>query len=179
MPHFPYYKIARAIVKNWGSESPDKDAAVQKVISKGIGVSDVCLVEIVRAMRAFGKAFSAERDYEEDDVKSGERPRWAMPFPDAKVGDVLYHCDGIELEQGVTQSVVVDVLEGGHVRVLHCVFPPGNNGLVQLSWGSEGMFPTEAEALLHKALEDARYHGKHLALAKRIIKAVKTGGDLK
>jgi hypothetical protein len=171
VPYFPYHKLARIIASSWGNNSQDKDTAVLQVTSKGVGLADVCLAEIVRVMMAVGKALTV--DDEEEPLKG--RPEWAEPFPDAKVGDLLYSCG--DTSEGVNEYVVVGVMEGGYIQVA-LTFDDYLHDRVYLSWGSDDLFPTPAEALMDQALDDAEYHGKHLALAKKIIKAVKSGGDL-
>lgn len=178
MPHHEYIKTVRAIAaSSWGKKHDTQEEAVRDLSAKGYDVATAALLEIVRRINQVADVLHRDpgEQYLAADYDS-KSPANAVVKPDVKIGQVFYHCGGVE--EGISAEVVVSITEDGHVRTI-CVDPyTDEKGKVHLQWLTNTDFEDEAQALLHGAKRDLDYLLPRVELARKAIAAVEAGTDL-
>jgi hypothetical protein len=184
MKHYPKVEVVRSVAaKGYGASFPSEEAAEKALIDNPTNLTASALLEIVRRLNQVASAFARDEEAFKNKLwneKYDERPEYAIPFPGAKIGDILYSCE--DLEDGVGRDVVVEVCKGDYVLTVSADLGDTTDAGLQVrrpvSWGSKYNNRTRELALKYAAEHDIEYHGKRHKLALRVVEAIHKGEDL-
>jgi hypothetical protein len=171
MKHFSLTELARKkALEDWGHNAESSKKAVEQATTESI--QEGALLELVRRLNQVIKAWSNDKDVEDNQISYNQRPKNAIVIDGLKVGDVCYACD---LEDGVSRITVVQINKDGYAKG---VFDQEQceHGRVYLHWICDHWCSrTEQEAVLAAARSDVEYYKPRLEKAMKIIEAVEGG----
>ena len=170
--HIDFTETVNSIAKaHWGRDFTGIEEASKGLLEDNSKLTAFALVELLRRLNAVARAIGESSSSVKEEIAI---PSNAVPFPDKRVGDKLFHGD---LEDGFTEYVIVSKNDNGICMIVsldHFDLHHPSCAMIACNYH----YQTIEDAIEEIAIIDQEYHGARLKRAEEALAAVKKKEDL-